>query len=318
MNTLGIESKEDSPEKLANAEGKPTKRYLFASEFNRLTSVVQLLMYLTASNQSSIDNILENKTVIDLGTITGSFIAEINSRINTEIGEGNFVGYKIGEVQYYQLFTGPTGTYGATSIGVTADLFVLIYQSDLVELATQVIKNFILQGGDFDRDLELTEMGITRFDYPVNGSKSLAIVFGNEDSIEFNLMEGISANIQVPTTGMGKKTLRYLEKPIKNIGTDYVIIKQDKESVLVLNNEDFVFYLNRNVFASGDELEIINYNAVNDPALGLVNPGDVVANPLKVWYDGTEYTEGGDIPIPLGKRALLKCIGTNKFALSIY
>ncbi len=316
---LDIEIKEDTEERLLEIGDKPTKNFLYAQEFNKMKTAINALRQFCILNQNSIDYLMANNTSLDLGEYDSdaTFLDAFNNDWATELISPVFLKIKVGVIDYVYVFIGNPGMYGQGETELTAADVILLWQSTADNTLTQVVKNVIMKGGDFDRELVPDEMGITRYDYP-DGGKAIAIVFADGTSMELNMLPDVSANIRVPSTGMGKKTLRYLEKPIKTIGTDYDIINQDKEYVLVLNNEDFVFSLHRDTFVSGDELEIINYNAVNDPTLSLADPGVVLPNQLQVWYNGDEYSMGDGIGIPLGKRALLKCIGVNKFALNIY
>lgn len=57
---LNIEVKEDSAEKLASAQGKPTKYYLFSHEFN---AIVQKINYIDLAQKKKIENTRYNSTL---------------------------------------------------------------------------------------------------------------------------------------------------------------------------------------------------------------------------------------------------------------
>lgn len=129
---LDIEIKEDTAAKLAAADGKPTKNYLFASEVNLMVDRIRTLQMMIMSANNAIGSIIDSNPKINLGTITEDFVNLLNLLPSASYEVPTFVLYKVGTTNYVQMFVGLNGDYGTETPNVlTADDFVLIYESDV-------------------------------------------------------------------------------------------------------------------------------------------------------------------------------------------
>lgn len=131
MNILEIEFKEDTPEKLAKVEGKPTENFLFCKEFNKIVNAIKLLGNMITLNSATIDQLLANNIRLDLGEVPDNLLDFINfSEEAIEIAKNAFLVYNIGEVNYVSVYTGETQSYGG---GIEEQLLeenlVLLYES---------------------------------------------------------------------------------------------------------------------------------------------------------------------------------------------
>ena len=130
MAYLDIEEKEDSIEKLAAVEGKPTKHYLFAPEFNLVKNSINTLRMLINMNYLNIDFLLSGAAKVELGNIEDNFIDVINSFFAINLNPPVFVTFTKDDVFYVKAFAGNAGTYGTNSgLTVEASDFLDIYQS---------------------------------------------------------------------------------------------------------------------------------------------------------------------------------------------
>lgn len=128
---LNIQTKEDSAEKLAAVEGRPTKNFLFAPEFNTVVNSINTLRHLITLNAGNIDILLSTAPKVELGTITGSFLAALNSMPEVVLPSPVFVTFTVGEVFFVKAFVGDAGTYGSSSgLTLAASNFLPVYQSD--------------------------------------------------------------------------------------------------------------------------------------------------------------------------------------------
>lgn len=154
---LNIENKEDTPEKIAAAEGKPTKHFYWANEFNLLRDSINTLRWLISLNENNINAILSSAPKVELGTIIGSYIDIINQRESLELDSGTFVTFTIGSVFYVKAFTGSSDNYGtANGLFVNESNFLPIYQSDdQVNLPSTKL---------FTLSISLEELGLDDFD----------------------------------------------------------------------------------------------------------------------------------------------------------
>lgn len=130
---FNLEQKEDTPDKLAKVTGKPTKHYLFASEINQMADRIRLLWQLNGANVNNIFKILNTVNKVDLETIEESFIEVLNNMPSNDYPSLFYVVYKIGTVDYVQMFQGVAGVYGAESTPFTEEMFYQLYKSDAPE-----------------------------------------------------------------------------------------------------------------------------------------------------------------------------------------
>lgn len=133
-----IETKADTPEKLAAAAGKPTKNFLFANEINTISGLVRTLWSL---QQVNLNTIAPNYKKV-LGVISGmTFIEKINSTAPTSYLSPSYVLYLQDGVTYIQSFIGAAGSYGTGALQANENMFILLETSEGEEIV-QKIKTF--------------------------------------------------------------------------------------------------------------------------------------------------------------------------------
>lgn len=138
-NFLPIENKEDTPEKLAAAAGKPTKNFLFAGDVNTIKDRINLIWELLILNSSELIN---SSNKIELGLIYDPFIQALNEGELRNVASPAFITYQLGDVFYTQAFVGAAGEYGDGSGQFTEDDFVLLEQSESAPPPTPSSKEF--------------------------------------------------------------------------------------------------------------------------------------------------------------------------------
>lgn len=149
-----IERKSDTVAKLAAAAGKPTKNFLFANEINKIADILRIFTAVTPINNQVIAANLKK----ELGTITGSFIDYINIHAPSYYIPPTFVIYTEAGITYTQAFVGIAGTYGTGQLQVTAEMFVLVEQSDApptVLPETKIFKGLISSNQIFTKSNRL-------------------------------------------------------------------------------------------------------------------------------------------------------------------
>lgn len=155
---LSIEEKEDTAEKLAFAQGKPTKNFLFAPEFNAVKRAINLLhnmMSLTAQNVLAAigDDRLDLDEIGDVNII--DFFDNFDG-VGVELGVSGarYITYKQNGLLRFLAFVGTPGFYGLDTLQLEeSDLLVLYIE----ESQDNIYKEFegriigvINQGGDGD------------------------------------------------------------------------------------------------------------------------------------------------------------------------
>jgi hypothetical protein len=146
---IALEVKQDTPERLAAIAGQPTRNFLFADEFNQIPDKINLLWQLLKAVNFDVAQIVDGSNSVDLGTITGSFLTPLNATVDN-YRSPFFVKYRVGTIDYIQAFTGQTGTYGIGLTLLTADDFYLIWQSDVVNVGTNISRQFFTNEVTFD------------------------------------------------------------------------------------------------------------------------------------------------------------------------
>jgi hypothetical protein len=137
-----IETKADTPEKLAAAQGKATKNFLFASEINTISGLVKTLWSLTTVNPNTI---APNYKKV-LGIIEGmTFIEKINSSAATSYLSPSYVLYIQDGVTYIQSFIGAAGSYGTGALQANESMFILLETSEGEEIVqkTKIFKAIV-------------------------------------------------------------------------------------------------------------------------------------------------------------------------------
>lgn len=124
--TLSIPYKEDTPEKLAYAQGKPVKNFFFASDHKKIVDILKALWSLVVVDPTRFDE----SRKIDLGTISEPFIDVINSAEPRVFEEPCFVIFTADGVENVYAFVGPSDTYGIEDRQVAEDQFVLLQTSE--------------------------------------------------------------------------------------------------------------------------------------------------------------------------------------------
>lgn len=154
---LNIENKEDTAEKIAAAQGKPSKHFYWANEFNLLRDAINTLRWLISLNENNISAILSSAPKVELGTIVGSYIDNINERESIELDSGTFITFTLDSIFYVKAFTGTSDNYGiANGLKVDESNFLPIYQSD--EQITQTSTKI------FTLSISLEELALDDFD----------------------------------------------------------------------------------------------------------------------------------------------------------
>lgn len=152
---LNIETKENSPEKLAAVAGKDTKFFLMAEEFNDVVGAVNAL-----------DNVRKEILISCPGTITPlAFAVLINELPSFEIGHNDLITFKAVSADaepityYVELLNLGKGSYGIDGTVLTAENIKITSfganSNDIAELSTTQIIDLGYQGSPVSESLNI-------------------------------------------------------------------------------------------------------------------------------------------------------------------
>ncbi len=244
-NFLNIEQKEDSAQKLAAAQGKPTKHFLFANELNSIVDHCNTLRSLILINSINIEAILTVENSVELGTIVDeSFIGVLDSSEIRQYISPVFVRYMLNGITYVQAFVGQRGIYGYQQKQFVESDFILIYQSDnapvIIPVDSRPYKVYtalLTQAGNFDPSAIVLE-----------NTLGVLIRWTYED---VGFYRGSSSN-----TFTYKKTICF--NNITNGNSQVVLIREAADKVILVSRDCLGNATNGNV--NGMSIEIRVYN----------------------------------------------------------
>lgn len=164
---LNIEPKEDTPKKLAEAQGKPRKHFLFATEFNAIVSrIISLYSYYLLLDEK-INGTTNDTPSIDLGDISGFgmlFWEWMNTSEAIDLIAPVYIIYNDGAKKYVYSFIGVDGNYGANSNQLIAADFIKLEESflnDVIPLEKVISLNLTQNGNTVANIINKNTTGMT-------------------------------------------------------------------------------------------------------------------------------------------------------------
>jgi hypothetical protein len=146
---LNIETKADSPAKIAAATGKPHNQFVWAVELNATRDKINILRNLIRANAGNIDLIIATGVEIDLGELVDTTLVEAVNGLaegyNLGVDGTAFIKYISDGYKYVYVFTGLPGQYGAgvDMLTLTDADVNLLYDGEEQAQQPQTLKTFI-------------------------------------------------------------------------------------------------------------------------------------------------------------------------------
>lgn len=192
---LNIKPKEDTAEKTAKIQGKPSRHYIFDWEFNAIVNLLNYHDSILKINSENIDFLLEDAVKVELGVIEEPFIDVLNSSVGINYSSPVCVLFTQEGINYVYVFIGVTGNYGIAQLQFTDNDFYLAYRSSQPSLDTkkelfivlEVQRSSTLSLLDYvSHEVKKNTIGETDFVFsvkadPVGSTNHLFMEFVNQD-----------------------------------------------------------------------------------------------------------------------------------------